>query len=569
MNLYLPVYIQRRLFSLGIMSYNDTCATNCSGHGECDKGICVCEVQFNGDTCMEPNTPYFVAFATIFYAIALVSFIQLILCIRSEFIKMKNSSLLKAFRITTQKAIYLVVCLASILRGVYFSYQGKETPNWANSLLSAYYPILLTGSSLIVCFWAEVFHLSDLRLDKQRFLGKSFIGFIGFNVVSYSLLLTEFLLTWLMDEAKVNKNQLTNMFYGCYAVLLFIVVIFFLFYGVEVYFKIRGGFTHGTPRNTDNAQLHQSRFGLIFQATMLLITIGFLFSEMFGQLWKNKVAVLGRNYHDVLFRVVELGVALWFPCVLWNCISPEQLWILNPQKIFKRLDLERTQQPSVQETEALVEDANRCHIQPQQLCAPIHAECQREASTTEDKLTDCWICYDAERQDAGALIQPCSCKGDMGAVHHECLKKWLVESATTPDNLRCKVCKQQYLLERGHAFFPSGFTLGSWLYTFAFVTCMCGSAVATWTIIQLYEEPGIRMLTVGICVLVFYVCLKFLGFSAVKAYQRSKVSAVKILGRRFSQTAIKHSTTDHSSTQGLVKVNVITSGLPTLDETPL
>jgi len=40
---------------------------------------------------------------------------------------------------------------------------------------------------------------------------------------------------------------------------------------------------------------------------------------------------------------------------------------------------------------------------------------------------DCWICYDNERQDAGPLIQPCQCRGDVSAVHHDCLRRWLVE----------------------------------------------------------------------------------------------------------------------------------------------
>ncbi len=34
---------------------------------------------------------------------------------------------------------------------------------------------------------------------------------------------------------------------------------------------------------------------------------------------------------------MEIGVALWFPCVLWNCIRPEQLWCLNPKKILNAL----------------------------------------------------------------------------------------------------------------------------------------------------------------------------------------------------------------------------------------
>lgn len=38
--------------------------------------------------------------------------------------------------------------------------------------MSAYYPVVLTGASLIVCFWAEVFHLREIRWDRPRFLSK-------------------------------------------------------------------------------------------------------------------------------------------------------------------------------------------------------------------------------------------------------------------------------------------------------------------------------------------------------------------------------------------------------------
>ena len=40
---------------------------------------------------------------------------------------------------------------------------------------------------------------------------------------------------------------------------------------------------------------------------------------------------------------------------------------------------------------------------------------------------ECWICYDMERTDAGPIIEPCQCKGDVGGVHHECLRRWLLE----------------------------------------------------------------------------------------------------------------------------------------------
>lgn len=38
---------------------------------------------------------------------------------------------------------------------------------------------------------------------------------------------------------------------------------------------------------------------------------------------------------------------------------------------------------------------------------------------------DCWICYDSERNEP--LIQPCKCTGDVSSVHHDCLRRWLVE----------------------------------------------------------------------------------------------------------------------------------------------
>merc|ERR1712038_1951311 len=86
----------------------------------------------------------------------------------------------------------------------------------------------------------------------------------------------------------------------------------------------------------NHSQLHQSRLGLLSQALMMMVTVGLLFSETLSEFWKPKVDLTSQNTHVVVFRVVEIGVALWFPCVLWNCIRPEQLWCLNPKKILER-----------------------------------------------------------------------------------------------------------------------------------------------------------------------------------------------------------------------------------------
>lgn len=546
------------LMKFGMMGWNDTCAENCSGHGECHNGTCLCEIQFDGKECHSPNYSYYIGFSTVFFLLAFVCFVQLVMCIISEWQRMKAPSLLRACRVTTQKLLYFLTFLASIIRGAYFTSPNAAEDGSSNSLMSAFYPLVLSGSSLVVCFWAEVFHLRDVHWEKPQFLSKSFLGFVTFNIIAYSLFLAEFLTTHFAQPSAEDKSFYTHVFNGCYAVLLFIVVIFFLIYGVEVFFKLRGGFLNAeevttiaassrTPaseredtgpastklfeggpssrsqerqlisslqqKKVDTSQLHQSRVGLLSQALMLSIIVGFLFSETLSEFWKKKIPVYSRNWHDIVFRVAEIGVALWFPCVLWNCMSPEQLWILNPKRILKKLDLDSTRPPGLESRD----DGTKDHT----------------AESSGDALggQDCWICYDSDRSDAGPLIQPCECRGDVSSVHHDCLRRWLVESSTNPDSLRCKVCGSDYQVEHGTRLdWQHGFTAQHWLQTAAIVTCMCVSIAGAWVTIQLFEDPVIRMLAAGGALLIQYICVRFLGLNTVVAYQRAKVSALNIKG---------------------------------------
>lgn len=212
---------------------------------------------------------------------------------------------------------------------------------------------------------------------------------------------------------------------GGYAVLLLIVVVFFLIYGVEVFFKIRGGFVYdygvarsssGDDVNVIASQVYQSRIGLLSQAVMLMFVVGFLTSETLGDFWKQKVPVNSRNLYDIGFRVVEVGVAIWFLACLWNSFSPEQLWILNPRKLLTR------------------------QIDP--------VASTSRTSDENQTLLVCWVCYDQDKPEP--LIQPCRCTGDVSSVHHECLRRWLVESykeEETPD-LKCRVCSTPYEIRR-------------------------------------------------------------------------------------------------------------------------
>ncbi|XP_064457748.1 uncharacterized protein LOC135368428 [Ornithodoros turicata] len=521
---------------------NFTCTDNCSGHGECYEGTCFCEVQYSGGTCTDPNLSYFVAFSTIFYLICAVSFIQLLICIRSEFNRIKPPSVLKAFKVTTQKALYALICVATFARGFYFSSPENASLEWASSLMSAYYPLLLTGSSLIVCFWAEVFHLRDLRHDIPRFLSKSFLGFLAFNIITYSLLMAELVLIQFAGYEEPERVLFLSVFNGSFAVLMVIVVVFFLIYGVEVFFKVRGAFVAGPPSLPDMSQVHQSRLGLVAFAVLLLSMVLFILSDVMGSFWKDKVPVLSRNCHDVMFRVIEMGLALWFPCVLWNCVQPQQLWILNPKRLLVRREAEKAP-PNGAESEALFS---------------VPKELIKSGESLSEKAPECFICYDTERTDAGPLIRPCNCKGDVSVVHHDCLRTWLVESAGSSDSNRCKVCNEEYELERGDVWLPSGLSATHWAQTAAVLVIIGISISAACVVVNVFDNVGVRTLAVGLALLAVYVCLRLLGVSVLEAYHRAKFSAVKILGRHLTgQNVVIVGSSTPSSNSATVVVNKV------------
>ena len=95
-----------------------------------------------------------------------------------------------------------------------------------------------------------------------------------------------------------------------------------------------------------------------------------------------------RNTHDIIFRIIDIGVALWFPCVLWNCIRPEQLWCLNPKKI-----LDRGKKFKSQYNNGAKRNIESCERKKQNLSSgdqkqdPIPRD-SRETSSTDFSTTD-------------------------------------------------------------------------------------------------------------------------------------------------------------------------------------
>lgn len=103
-----------------LMAGLSDCTDDCSGRGECYNGTCLCEIRYAGEHCDGPNVPYHAGIGGLFMMIALVCAIQLVMCILSEYQRLKAPTFLKACRITTQKLLYFVTFLASAIRGAYF-----------------------------------------------------------------------------------------------------------------------------------------------------------------------------------------------------------------------------------------------------------------------------------------------------------------------------------------------------------------------------------------------------------------------------------------------------------------
>ncbi|KAK7487413.1 hypothetical protein BaRGS_00021375 [Batillaria attramentaria] len=479
------------------------CPGNCSGHGTCQDGQCICLVQFSGGTCHDVNIGYYIAFGSIFVLLGFVALVQLVVCMRYEYVKEDKRSWRRACQVTVQKLLYVLVVFATAIRGAYFFTKLQLCDDVASGLWSAYFPIIITGFSLIVCFWAEAFHISGSPTGERQFLSKSTMFFIAFNVLQYLLLAAQLIVS---ETALVLR--VCN---GGFALLMIIVVVFFLIYGVEVYFKVHGAF-RGSESGLDTWQLHMSRIGLVAQAALQLITALFLVADVTSDIWRDKLPVLSLNFYDIGFRVVEFGVALWFPCVLWNCGQPEELWVLNPKRIFRSFQFHRGRQ-------------------------------QKNASSVK---LDCWICYDPERRDAGPLIQPCMCKGDVATVHHDCLKRWLVESAANDSSPQCRVCGETYKLEARY-WIPSGLRPRHWLLTFLALLLLIGSPFAAYAICHSLSSAStyIQVLVIGTAVLLELISLRMFLTNGRASCQRTKVATMKIAGREVTSLTVSFRNRPH------------------------
>ena len=91
-------------------------------------------------------------------------------------------------------------------------------------------------------------------------------------------------------------------------------------------------------------------------------------------------------------------------------------------------------------------------------------------------------------------------------------------------------------MTRGDVWLPAGLTTVHWVQSACILTVMCSAAASVFLMVRLFDHVAIRTISVGSAIIVEYVCLRFLGFNLLSAYNRAKFLAIKISGQRLVAT---------------------------------
>lgn len=536
------------------MLNQSSCLHNCSSHGVCIKGVCTCSIQYTGVACDQTNLHYYISFSSFFYLICLTAFMQLILRMRMEHTTSRtestssSSSNFGLWKLDSQKLIYVFVICATGSRAVYFILGLVDyTPDFVNDMLFfMFYPFIFSIFSIIICFWAESFHLSGLQFDKPRFLTKSFCGFAVWNAVVYIIFISHVIANKVLHLSVLSKINI--IFNACLALFMFCVLVFFLIYGVEIFYKIKGAFKKDeslSSKNLNYDQLIQSRFGLMIEAVFQLALTMFFVYEVLGRVYPAKMTVADQNIMNIVFHVVELGCIAWFPCCLWNVYKPGKLWILNPRNLLAgSKDGEPTavvheQEPIVHKHSTygssninFVDELDHKDVEQFATSSKYDGDGFAETTAAQQATAECWICLSDENPET--MIQPCKCKGGTKLVHHSCLKNWLIEKPSQNilnEEFKCDICKTAYIVEtdaklsnasKRHQFM----LLSRVLFILMTLAAMSVSLYFIWYRV---EKKSIKCVIFFGFFLAEYCVLRLLGCNVVKVYNVAKKSALVIV----------------------------------------
>ncbi|XP_065188069.1 uncharacterized protein LOC135818612 isoform X1 [Sycon ciliatum] len=157
------------------------------------------------------------------------------------------------------------------------------------------------------------------------------------------------------------------------------------------------------------------------------------------------------------------------------------------------------------------------------------AYCAQQCSTDE---FECWICYDVESRESGPLICPCDCKGGTAAVHHNCLKRWLLEQGELSQRKvpQCDICKKPYVLDRTRRFKFSCTTMQGLRSSLLICVIVAMPITVTFVIKHVPFHDLAKYTVIVVTAVLELVCLRLLGVTFDSICHRAMVAAVTILG---------------------------------------
>ena len=115
-------------------------------------------------------------------------------------------------------------------------------------------------------------------------------------------------------------SKMNEIFNGCFAFLMFFVLVFFLIYGVEIFYKVKGAFKHSSTntavvvahgdsvgdKHVNVGQLFQSRMGLSVQAGVYNDYVTLILSDLISMPITIALLIIYHHTYNICFPYYEL-----------------------------------------------------------------------------------------------------------------------------------------------------------------------------------------------------------------------------------------------------------------------
>eukprot|EP00731_Ephydatia_muelleri_P030731 Em0022g245a len=495
--------------------------------GECTTGMCVCKVWSTGGNC-----GYIAAFASISYLLFAVATVQLILCMVNDGLKESQLKCKRAFSINTQKCLLGTVMAATGTRAIYFTLQYARIPDeWGDVILTLYYPVLLTGLSMLVSFWAESYYTSVGNFLQCH---KYSLALVIFNVLVYLLFVADIIATPILADNEQEQLRKSDIIGSLFAVFFIMFLAGFLHFAIRLFF--RPDWQHLDVPKINFRQQFCSCFGVVSHALQCRVTtntwrlrevfiILFLLFNLVSQFLP--VNIESHLAGSLVVRIIELGLPVWFCCSLWNYKHPNNLWILNPQLLLDRVNLGTNTEGRAPDTE---ETTPLCPSGSTKSYGAFGLE--NSGDTSSGSSEACWICLD--ETDKKNLLQFCKCSS---VAHQDCLQKWLFRrvsdtDVTEEECLRCQACREKYSSQPD--IWVTLSKLAGYKCLLGFSALLVGlalSGLGIAAVVMWVENVTVRYFTVSIIILTDLIFLKCTCYILFRICRSTKFIGLKIIGK--------------------------------------